>query len=176
MSGRQFWSNWHITVNANRHEKTHKARMETAQLLSDAVATAIREPQHLWYWLRYFHNKEQKDFPEKMKQRVERIRARCALEMGGKANNRSVHVHIMLEVQHRTRVQIDPMRFQEVLEKITGLSGFNTLSRFVRGNGEDKEYLLRYLQKDGVPARKARDPDNARIQASREVGEVEEYV
>lgn len=172
-----YWSNWHITVNANQREKSRADRLVTARILSDAVEEAVQNPRHLWYWLRYYKRGQgQIDFPPAEQAKVERVRARVSLEGAAGKGARSVHVHILIEVQHRTRVQIDEARFREVLVRETGFDNLNTKSRFVRGNGEDKEYLLRYLQKEGKPERVARDPDNRALQRDEEVHEVEEQV
>lgn len=169
------WSNWHITVNANQHETSDEQRLETARVLADAVEDAIKMPELLWRWLKHFRNGRKHTFTAEQAQYVTRIRARVALEEGPNARNRSIHCHILLEVEHTTRVQLDQHELLDVLEQLTGWRGLNIKARFVKGEGSDKEYLLRYLQKDGVPRRRAADPDNARIQASRDVLDIEEY-
>lgn len=173
---RQHWSNWHITVNTNRHERTDEDRLETARTLADAIDDAIRMPELLWTWLLHFTGGRRVAFTDEETAWISRIRARVALEEGPRANNRSVHCHILLEVEHVTRVQVDQWQLARVLEQITGWTGINVKSRFVKGEGSDREYLLRYIQKDGVPTRRARDPENRRIQQASEVLEIEEHV
>lgn len=172
---RPHWSNWSITINTNRHERTEAAREASARALADAVDDACTQPQYLWRWLKHFVGGEQIPFTAANSHWVQRIRARVALEVGPNARNRSVHCHILLEVQHVTRLQIDHFELKRIIEEITGWRGTNIQSRFVKGDGEDKEYLLRYLQKDGVPRRPAREEDNHGVQMSETVLEIEDY-
>jgi len=53
-----------------------------------------------------YENGERIPFLGAEKMDVETVRVRCALEDGGK-RNQSIHAHIVLEIGHRTMVQLD---------------------------------------------------------------------
>lgn len=172
---RPHWSNWHITLNTNQRERTDEQRETNARILSDAVDDACSKPEHLWRWLKHYVGGNRIDFTPENAGWVHRVRARVSLEVGPNAKNTSVHCHILLEVEHVTRVHIDHFEFKRIIEELTGWRGTNIKSRFVKGQGEDKEYLLRYIQKDGVPRRTAATADNRAIQNSERMIELEEY-
>ena len=172
---RSHWSNWHITVNTNRHERTDAERTETARVLADAFEDCVTESRIFYSWVKHFRDGGQDRFTRDTAGAISRVRARVALEQGPQARNRSIHAHIILEIEHRTRLQINNRELLLRLEQLTGWYGMNISSRFVKGDGEDKEYLLRYLQKDGMPRRAAADPDNARLQQSDAILDIEEH-
>lgn len=172
---RNHWSNWHITVNTNQHEQNRAQRIATAQKLADAVDDCCTNPKILYTWLLHYVDGRKERFTKKNARWVSRVRARVGLEVGPNDKNRSVHCHILLEVEHKTRVQIDQNTLKQQLCALTGFGGINISTRFVKGDGEDKEYLLRYIQKDGIPNRRARDPDNLRIQATEDILEIEHH-
>jgi hypothetical protein len=168
------WSNWHITVNTNQHERTDAERAANARVLADAVDDATTMQNLLFNWLMYYSPARAKErLTEEQQGAVVRIRNRVSLEEGPNAANRSVHCHWLIEVMHYTRIQVDMHALRDVLVDLTGFNGLNIRIRFVKGDGEDREYLLRYLQKDGVPARAARDEDNRRLGDSELVAEDE---
>ena len=173
---RQHWSNWHITINTNQHERTAAQRQTNGRILADAVRDACEIPAVLWSWLRHFSNGNKIQFTPHMMGAVTRIRSRVSLEIGPDAANTSVHCHWLLEVEHRTRLQIDAVQLREQIEELTGFRGTHINIRFVKGAGDDKEYLLRYLQKDGVPRGVAQNADNRALQQSLLIDEMEQHL
>lgn len=170
---RMHWSNWHITINTNRHETDDGQRRETARILADAIDDAVHEERIFYAWVKHYVAGDRIDFTPNTAGAISTVRLRVGLEQGPQAANRSIHAHILIEIGHTTRLQIVDSQLLNALENLTGWYGMNIKSRFVKGDGEDKEYLLRYIQKDGVPRQPASDPDNARIQNTEDILDIE---
>lgn len=133
------WSNFHVTVNFNVDAEDHIDRMRSA-------VEDMADREHLWTWLKQYNGRAQVDFTDHTKPLVERVRLRAAFEHGG-TQNRGLHVHIVLEVAHRTMVQIDKQGLVRLFRDIVGLAP-NVHCRFIKGEGEDKDFCLRYLSKE----------------------------
>jgi hypothetical protein len=137
--GKVKWSNFHVTVNFNVNAEDHLDTMRTA--VEDMADT-----DHLWSWLKQYNGRSQMEFDEDTKPLVERVRLRAAFEHGGQ-QNRGLHVHIVIEVAHSTMVQIDKQGLVRLFRTAVGLTP-NVHCRFIKGEGEDKDFCLRYLSKE----------------------------
>ena len=164
----QRWSNFHITVNLNI--PNNDATRTAAALTLTPAFREISRRNTLWQWLRYFNGQEQVAFAAgrnlgpNARRSIQRLRFRIALEAGGE-ENASLHAHIILEIMHRSRVQINGAALRQAFVAVLPdyMHGLNINCRFVRGDPqtEDREYLLRYLLKDGVPVEEPNNPANA---------------
>lgn len=146
MALRRHWSNWHITANLNQRGIGQAAQLESVRRLRDFCHDSLMRPPMLWQWLKHYTGGGREDFTPEEQQYVERIRARVSIERGDGANG-SIHAHILLEVQHRTRVHIDPAALSALIKAEFGEQA-NIRSRFVRGDGDDRDFLLKYISKD----------------------------
>ena len=136
------YSNFHITVNLNSHDLAH------LDVLRETIEDMPKHPW-IWVWLKQVVGRGQQiDFDEASSPLVQRVRLRAALENQGEKNE-GLHAHIVVEVQHVTRVQVSG----------SGLGDFfrghlpagvkpNIHSRFVKGEGDSKEFILHYLTKE----------------------------
>ncbi len=169
--GKIVWSNYHLTINWNT-ANTAPNRAAAVNSMRARLPEACRTPL-LWTWLKFRAGPhDYRDFPVAQRPLVMRIRMRPAFEAGG-GQNASVHAQILVEVTHRTWVNIDSGRLRAALRLPAGA---NMHLRFVRGdpNTQDREYLLRYLNKEGVPVAPA-DPDNAGLQSALQATAAETY-
>lgn len=133
------WSNFHVTVNPNR------PGLELIAQMREAVE-ALPTPEFLWRWLRHMKNGRQVLFEGAAKDLVETVRIRAAFERNGK-KNRGLHVHMVIEIGHRTMVQLFGPAFEEIFFEFLGVP-VNARLRFVKGQGEDKDFILHYLSKE----------------------------
>ena len=138
-SGNVKYSNFHITVNFNVDSEAHIGEMR------EAVEEMVHHP-YLWMWLKQFDGTERVDFNALNKFDVERVRVRAAFEHGGN-QNKGLHVHILVEVAHRTMVQVDKYGIDKIFEQFVHMKP-NTHVRFLRGSGEDKDFILQYITKE----------------------------
>lgn len=143
------WSNFHVTVNANAPADSAQTVRDLRQGVYDMVSN-----EYLWEWLKKYQGGQRVNFPVVDRLLVDRVRLRAAIELGGQ-QNRSAHVHIVVEVAHRTMVQIDKYGVQDVFQRRLGWQP-NVHVRFLQGRGEDKSYILKYITKE-VPRTR---PDN----------------
>lgn len=150
------WSNFHATVNFNKDDASLIYPMR------DAVDDMVASP-FLWWWLKKMEDGSQKNFPEDEKLDVARVRVRAAFEHGG-AKNHGLHVHILIEVEHSTMVQISKEGMAQFFRSRVGFNP-NIHVRFVKGEGEDKDYLLHYLTKE-VPRERPESALNSRLRSA----------
>lgn len=130
------WSNYLITVNFNQPALTAAQAFQRAEQILQNLFTA----NNLWTWLRG----TQGPFVGADRDLIEKIRARPTLEPGG-AHNHSYHVHLLLEVQHRTSVKLAYNAIKQLVSAVA--PGSNTDIEFVRN--EDTNRILHYLNKTG---------------------------
>lgn len=165
------YSNFHITVNFNVDREEHIAQMRTA------VEEMVEAP-FLWQWLKQYNGHAQVDFNDDTYHLVDRVRLRAAFEHGGQ-QNRGLHVHILVEVAHTTMVQVRKDGIEGIFRHFVPGMNPNVHSRFVRGQGEDKDFILHYISKEVRrcdtpihfltppqigPRRRPQNPLNARLQ------------
>lgn len=133
------WSNFHVTVNLNVDGEGHIDAMR------EAVEEMVYSPW-LWMWLKRFDGTSQQVFKGSEKLDVERVRVRASFEHGGEQNH-GLHVHLVIEIAHRTMVQIDKYGIDAVFAHFTGMRP-NTHVRFLKGEGEDLNFILHYVTKE----------------------------
>lgn len=150
------WSNFHVTVNFNKSDLGHMDDMK------EAVQEMAEEP-YLGWWLKQYDGSGQVDFDDDTWPLVETVRIRAAFEHEGKQNH-GLHLHILIEVGHTTMVQVSKDGIVRLFRKLVKLEP-NVHCRFVKGSGEDKEFILHYLTKE-VPRKGATDPSNRRLAAA----------
>lgn len=143
------WSNFLVTVNLNASAANSDAVV--SELIDGVYGMASSE--WLWEWLRKYENGSRVRFEGEDKQLVERVRLRVALEEGG-TQNQSLHAHILVEVQHRTMVQVDYRGIKDVFTHYTGANP-NVNVKFIKGSGEERDYILKYITKE-VPPRSSK--------------------
>lgn len=155
MNGKLKYSNFHITVNFNKREH--------ALVPSMRIATeAMVEGDYLWTWLKRYDGHQQVDFVGGDKLLVERVRLRAAFEERGE-HNKGVHVHILVEVAHRTMVQVSKQGVELVFREFVGHTP-NVHCRFIRGSGDDKDFILHYITKE-VPRHPAKGANQRLMRA-----------
>lgn len=162
MADKVKYSNFHITVNTNRTDAN------LVPLLREAVDSMV-EGDTLWTWLRQYDGQRQIAFDEETQPLVQRVRIRAALESGG-AQNHGQHVHLLLEVTHTTLVQVDKAALVRHFLQCVGCN-CNIHVRFLRGAGDDKDFILHYITKEGVPTRRTADTRNAQLARAMRDGE-----
>lgn len=150
------WSNFHVTVNFNRSDLGHMDKMK------EAVEEMGDDP-FLGWWLKQYDGTGQVDFTDATWPLVETVRIRAAFENEGKQNH-GLHLHILIEIGHTTMVQVSKDGIVRLFRQLVGLDP-NVHCRFVKGSGEDKEFILHYLTKE-VPRTGAQDPSNRRLRAA----------
>lgn len=152
------WSNFHVTVQFNKNDESIVPRIREAV---DALPT----PEYLWRWLKHYDpdEKRQQNFTDDDKYLVLGVRLRAAIEHGGK-QNRGVHVHVVIEIEHDTLVQMEKAGLQNIFEEIVGLT-CSINCRFIRGDGEDKDFVLKYLSKE-VPSYDPKGYLNKRLKSA----------
>jgi len=150
------WSNFHVTVNFNKSDTGH---MDT---MKQAVEEMVDEP-YLWWWLKHYDGNGQVNFNDETKTAVETVRMRAAFENEGKQNH-GLHLHILIEIGHTTMVQVSKDGIVRVMRAFVKLEP-NVHCRFVKGSGEDKDFILMYLSKE-IPRTGAQDPSNRRLRAA----------
>ena len=121
---------------------------------------AMATEEWLWVWLKQYDHDEQIDFDEETSHLVHRVRLRAAFENEGKAN-KGLHVHILIEIAHVTLVQLSKQGIVQVFSHFVRLNP-NVHCRFVKGEGEDKDFILHYLTKE-VPHYKPESQLNSRL-------------
>lgn len=147
------YSNFHITVNFN---------VDNAGLIDSMRRSveAMVEAPYLWKWLRHFDGTQQLDFNDGDAHLVESVRLRAGFEHEGK-HNKGLHVHIVVEVAHTTMVQVSKHGVCEIMREFVGLNP-NCHCRFIRGTGEDKDFILHYLLKE-IPSYTPQSQLNSRL-------------
>lgn len=141
------WSNFLITVNLN-----NASGAGNVSGIIDAIH-GMAEGDWIWRWLKQYAHGTRVDFSDADKSLVERVRMRVGLEEGGK-QNQSLHAHIVLEVAHRTMVQVDYTGIKDVFAFFTGENP-NVNVKFIKGSGEGLNYILQYITKE-VPPRSSK--------------------
>ncbi len=147
------WSNFHVTINFNKDD------MSIIHPFRSAIEAMVEPPQ-LWQWLKHYDGSQQVDFSEEEKQKVETVRLRAAFEHEGE-RNKGLHCHIVIEIGHSTMVQISKFGLCDLFRRYVGLNP-NVHCRFLKGSGEDKDYILMYLTKE-VPMSKPSSQLNSRL-------------
>ena len=140
------WSNFHVTISPNSEVAGNEQMTRYLREATEEMA----QSDWLWRWLKVYKNGRRTDFEGAEKMDVETVRIRCALEEGG-TQNQSVHAHLVIEIGHRTMVQVDMRGLQEVFGAYTR-SNVNVKVQFIKGSGENLDYILKYLVKE-VPRR-----------------------
>jgi len=156
------YSNFHVTVNFNVDAEDHIREFREA---IENMATS----EVLWGWLRQYDGGEQLEFDEANKPLVDRVRLRAAFEHGGQQNH-GLHAHIVIEIAHTTMVQINKSALVTHFANAVGLAP-NIHCRFIKGNGEDKDFILFYLTKE-IPNYRPENARNAQLQRAFEQGEI----
>lgn len=136
------WSNFHITVNLNVPPAQNA---NYVQGIIDSVHD-LATPEWLWTWLKRYDNGGKRDFVGAEKMDVETVRMRVGIEQGG-GQNGSIHAHILLEVGHRTAVQVDFQGIKDCFRDNTGRE-VNVDVKYLRGDGAMKQYILKYITKE----------------------------
>ncbi len=121
---------------------------------------SMLSPRYLWTWLKQYDGSSQVDFNRQTKPLVERVRFRAAFEHEGK-HNKGLHVHIVIEIAHTTMVQISKYGICEMFREIVKMNP-NCHCRFLKGSGEDKDFILQYITKE-VPTYKPQSQLNSRL-------------
>lgn len=147
------WSNFHVTVNPNKHG------MALMRPMRECIES-LPDPEFLWRWLKHYKGGRQQDFTDDAKMLVETVRLRAAFECQGK-QNKALHVHIVIEVGHRTMVQLYCPAFEDIFFEFLRCA-VNAKCRFVKGVGEDKDFILQYLSKE-VPSYRPRSEENREL-------------
>jgi len=150
---KQRWSNFHITINFNAGAAADVRRARAA--IED-----LSNHAYLWTWLRYYNGDHQMVFPHEDRDLVERLRWRVGFENNGE-HNHNLHAHILLEIQHRTCIQLNKFAIKRALADL-GFEGANVNVRFMKGNADDKDWILQYITKSMRENRPARF-GNARL-------------
>jgi predicted SnoaL-like aldol condensation-catalyzing enzyme len=150
------WSNFHVTVNLNVDDEAHIHAMR-------AAVEEMAEIPTLWRWLKQFNGEEQVDFTSQTSALVEHVRLRAAFEHGGKTN-KGLHVHILIEVTHTTMVQVSKDGVAAIFRQACKMQP-NVHCRFLRGTGEDKDVILKYITKE-VPNYRPADQNNSRLRSA----------
>lgn len=156
------YSNFHLTVNFNKRDVSlvPKIRAAVESLVDDEV----------WpEWLMRYDGSQRVAFTPEDEYLVVGIRLRAALESGGK-QNQGHHVHVLIEVTHDTMVQLDKQALLNHFRAVVGASP-NVHFRFVKGAGDDKDFILHYITKE-VPTRRSRNPENVRLARALRRGQV----
>jgi hypothetical protein len=146
------WSNFHVTVNFNRRNPA------LVPLIKDAV-DRMADEDVLWTWLKHFNGQSQVTFPEDCKFLVDRVRMRAGLESGG-AQNGGNHVHILVEIAHETKVQLNKRAIERHMKNVVGLEP-NVLIQFLDSD-KDRDRILYYITKE-TPSRRRADAANDRL-------------
>jgi predicted SnoaL-like aldol condensation-catalyzing enzyme len=94
---------------------------------------------------------------------VQNVRLRAAFEHEGK-RNKGLHVHILIEVTHTTMVQISKEGLVQIFRQFVHKEP-NVHCRFLRGNGEDKDFILHYITKE-VPSYAPNDIGNRQLRSA----------
>lgn len=153
------YSNFHVTVNTNK-ANSYPLIVKFRQ----AIENGFCRDDTILKWLKQYDGSSQRDFkPSKFGKLVERVRVRAAFEIEGK-QNRCLHCHILVEVAHTTMVQIDARAVEAFFNKRLGITT-NVHCRFVRGEGENKDFLLHYITKE-VPSYTPTEIGNRRLKAA----------
>lgn len=147
------YSNFHVTVNFNKDDASLIYSMR------EAVDALVEEP-YVWWWLKNYTQGAQRDFDPDTELDIECIRLRAAFEHEGK-HNKGLHVHILIEVAHDTMVQVSKHGLCEVFRQFVGHNP-NCHVRFLRGSGEDKDFILHYITKE-VPSYNPQSQLNSRL-------------
>ena len=147
------FSNFHVTINFNKDDES------LIHTIREAVESLVDE-DHLFDWLKLYEDGQQKTFDDDNMSDVKYVRLRAAFEHEGK-HNKGLHVHILIEVEHDTMVQISKYGLCQVFRDIVGLDP-NCHVRFVKGEGEDKDFILHYITKE-VPEYRPQSQLNSRL-------------
>ncbi len=147
------YSNFHVTVNTNKDDE------DLVYAMRETIDELAFDP-YLWKWLKQYDGRAQVAFTPENAPLVDSIRLRAAIEHGGE-NNRGLHAHILIEIAHDTMVQIYSNGIKDVFRHFLGFEP-NVRCRFIKGAGDDKDFILHYITKE-VPRRKSNNPANNRL-------------
>jgi len=154
------WSNFHITINLNKgNDRSDTLFYDLCDFCEDLVQT-----EWVFCWLKLYKDGRQQTFEGLDRYDVETVRARVSMESKGK-RNKSLHAHLLLEVGHRTMVQVDYHAMTQLAKEVFG-EGVNIQGRFIRGEGDEKAFILHYITKEQPKNQKRK---MAKLAASEEV-------
>lgn len=158
------WSNFHVTVNLNASDRNN------IDALREAIeAMPTEDCRHLW--LRGFDGTAQYELSETdFEDHVDSIRLRAAIECEG-PQNKGLHVHIVVEVGHDIMVQISKDGVVRVFRRFLPHCNPSVHCEFIRGEGDSKPFILKYLQKE-VPPKSQRSTISQRRLAAAMANEV----
>ncbi len=153
------YSNFHVTVNTNK-PNSYPLIVKFKQ----AVENGLCRDDTILSWLKQYDGSSRVDFKKRnYSALVERVRIRAAFEIEGK-QNRCLHCHILVEVAHKTMVQIDARGVEAFFDKRLGITT-NVHCRFIPGVGEGKDFILHYITKE-VPSYTPQEIGNRRLKAA----------
>ena len=136
------YSNFFVTVNLNE-AGISKTRVKD---LADFCEMIMYSP-HWQRWIQRATGKGSKlvRFTPAEYRDIKNIRARVGLEANGDTN-KSLHAHIVVEITHDTMVRLNTEGLRQLCNEYLG-SGANVHSRFIKGDGQGLEHILRYASK-----------------------------
>lgn len=143
---------------------------ENIDALRQAVESLPSEDcRHLW--LRGYDGTRQYELSETdFEDHVDSIRLRAAIEREG-PHNKGLHVHIVVEVAHDIMVQISKDGIVQVFRHFLPHCNPSIHCEFIRGQGDTKPFILKYLQKE-VPPKSLRNTISQRQLAAAMANEV----
>ena len=97
-----------------------------------------------------FDGTSQVPFDEVTSHWVQRVRLQAAIENQG-TQNEGLHVHIVVEIEHTTMVQVKGSGLYDYFRMMMPSVKCNIHSRFIKGEGESKAFVLKYLTKEVSP-------------------------
>lgn len=143
---RHRWSNFHITINTNQNIG-QLGGWQAARAGLAGITTAVENAIGNWQaWLMEYVDGQR--VPIANAGLIRNIRARVALERGD--DNHQLHAHIVLEVEHDTRVQISRDALIDAWQQAYGRRPGSVFIRLLTEN-EDLGFLLDYILKQGLP-------------------------
>jgi len=150
------WSNYLVTISSN-FTNSPANRDACATAMIESLRHILSAP-HLWTWLHVRDSAgAQRAFAVGERPLVKWVRARTALESDG-PRNAQPHMHIYMEICHTTNIFLNYTAMKAAIR--AGLWGFtdgeragvNIDIKFVDpAEDEDKNFILHYLLKQGVP-------------------------
>ena len=135
------WSNFHVTINFNTADESIMPSFRNA-------IEQMVESDNLWRWLKYYRDGRKQEFAGN-EHLVDTVRLRAAFENRG-AVNKGIHAHILIEIGHTASVQIDKDGLVAFFRPRVGRNP-NIFVRFLRGDTNDKNFILHYITKE-VPS------------------------
>lgn len=162
------WSNFWIMINTNQagHDEFETSHLVT--MLREAVNTAFSDKKHLVEVLNIMDSgASQVSMAEKayLLHRIERVESEAVIEVGPKVHR--IHAHVLLMVQHKTRVQLNVGNLRTKIKELSMEDGkprfpnpivrvklirenpLNAIRKYQRGyKNKLPEGLIRKIQRD----------------------------